>query len=134
MGCHVVACPTPPPKPETAALIATTFAEHLFAQGQYDKAITIADLVLEHYPKSVGTMVLKAASFGRLRRERFIAKYPSPAQIPPTERGYFQYLSVNNQRWYAQAEALGWREESSEEQQNYLQKIDQARQRPTRND
>lgn len=121
-------------KPETAALIATTLAEHLFAQGEYDKAITIADLVLEHYPKSVGAMVLKAVSFGRLRRERFIEKYPTPAQIPPPERGYFQYLSANNQRWFAQAEALGWREESNEEQQNYLQKIDQARQRPTPND
>lgn len=121
-------------KPETVALIATTLAEHLFAQGEYDKAIAIADLVLEHYPKSVGTMVLKAVSFGRLRRERFIAKYPTPAQIPAPERGYFQYLSVHNQRWFAQAEALGWREESNEERQNYLQKVDQARQRPTPND
>jgi regulator of sirC expression with transglutaminase-like and TPR domain len=121
-------------KTETAALIATTLAEHFFAQGEYDKAIVIADLVLEHYPKSVGTMVLKAASFGRLRREQFIAKYPSPAQIPVSERGYFQHLSLNNQRWFEQAEALGWRAESSEEEQNYLQKIDQARQQPTPND
>jgi hypothetical protein len=119
---------------ETAALIVTTLAEHYFAQGQYEKAIVVADIILEHYPKSVGTMVLKAAAFGRLRRQEFMAKYPSPAQIPAAERGYFGYLSSNNQRWFAQAEALGWREETSEEERKYLENIEQTRQRPSPTD
>lgn len=119
---------------ETAALIATTLVEHYFAQGQYEKAIVVADIILEHYSKSVGTMVLKAAAFGRLRRQEFMAKYASPAQIPAAERGYFGYLSSNNQRWFAQAEALGWREETSEEERKYLENIERTRQRPSPND
>lgn len=118
---------------ETAALIVTTLAEHYFSQQQYERAITIADVVLEHYPKNVGTMVLKAAAFGRISDRQFRGKYPSPAQIPMGERGYFQYLSINNQQWFARAEALGWREESSDEEQKYLRQIEQARQRPTPN-
>lgn len=116
-------------KTETAALIVTTLAEHYFQQQEYQKAIAIADLVLEFYPKDVGTMVLKASAFGRLRRQEFMAKYPSPAQIPMAERGYFEYLSVNNQRWFEQAEALGWREETSDDKQKYLQQVDQTRRR-----
>ena len=116
-------------KTETAAVIVTTLAEYYFEQQEYQKAIAIADLVLEFYPKAVGSMVLKATAFGRLRRQQFVAKYPSPAQIPMAERGYFEYLSVNNQRWFEHAEALGWREETSDSKQNYLQQVDQARQR-----
>jgi regulator of sirC expression with transglutaminase-like and TPR domain len=118
---------------ESAALIATTLAEHYFAQGEFEKSIVIADLVLQSYPKDVGMIVLKATAFGRLNRQWFVSKYPSPAQIPVAERGYFQYLSQNNRHWFAQAETLGWRQESAEDEQRYLESVDQARQRPTPN-
>jgi regulator of sirC expression with transglutaminase-like and TPR domain len=116
---------------ETLAVIANTLAEHYLAKEEYEKSIAIADIVLERYPKAAETMVLKAVAFGRLTRQKFMAKYPSPAQIPPAERGYFQYLSDNNHRWFAQAEALGWREERAQDEQRYLETVDQARQRPT---
>ena len=118
---------------ESAALIATTLAEHYFAHGDYDKAIVVADLVLDRYPKSVGTMVLKASAFGRLNHQQFASKYSSPAQIPAIDRPYFQYLSQNNQQWFAKAEALGWREERAEDEQHYLEAVDKARQRPSPN-
>lgn len=108
---------------ETAAIMATTLAEHYLQRRDYEKAIAISDVILEYYPKSVGTMTLKAVSYGRLARQRFAEKYPTPRDIPAGERDYFQYLSDNNSFWFAKAEALGWREETREEQEKYLQRM-----------
>jgi regulator of sirC expression with transglutaminase-like and TPR domain len=116
-------------KKETVAVMAATLAEHYLQQQDYEKAIAIADLVLEYHPKNVGTMTLKAASYGLLVRKHFAERYPSPSQIPVSQRGYFEYLAHNNRLWFAKAEALGWREETKEQEARYLQTIDQARQR-----
>lgn len=113
---------------ETAALMVITVAEFYFQREEYEKAIAISDLVLEHYPKHVGTMTLKASACARLMRKHFVEKYPSPNLIPPPERAYFEYLSRNNQQWFAKAEALGWREETKVDEEKYLQHIDQIRQ------
>jgi regulator of sirC expression with transglutaminase-like and TPR domain len=116
-------------KKETVAVMATTLAEYYLQQREYEKAIAIADVVLEYHPKNVGTMTLKAAAYGRLVRQRFAGKYPSPSQIPVSERSYYEYLAQNNHLWFAKAEALGWREETKEQEARYLQGIDQARHR-----
>jgi hypothetical protein len=78
-------------------------------------------------------MTMKGAASYRLMHTRFMSKYGTPAEIPANERGAFQYLARNNRLWFAKAEALGWREPPKEEQEKYLQRIDQARQRPTPN-
>lgn len=119
-------------KKETAALMASTLAEHYFYQQQYEKAIAISDLILEHYPKDVLRMTLKAVAYGRLVQKHFMAKYPTPAQIPPDERGYFAYLDLNHRQWFAMAESLGWREERQEDDERYLQRIQRAREEKAR--
>lgn len=116
-------------KKETVAVMATTLAEYYLQQQKHEKAIAIADLVLEYHPKNVGMMTLKAAAYGRLTRRLFAEKYPSPSHIPVNQRNYYHYLAQNNRLWFAKAEALGWREETKEQDARYLQTIDQARQR-----
>jgi regulator of sirC expression with transglutaminase-like and TPR domain len=113
-------------KKETVALMASTLAEYYFEQQQYEKAIAISDVILEYYPKDVLRMTLKASAYGRLARKHFVAKYPTPAHVPSNERGYFSYLGLNNRQWFAMAESLGWREESKEDDEKYLQRIQKA--------
>jgi regulator of sirC expression with transglutaminase-like and TPR domain len=114
-------------KKETVALMATTLAEHFLQQKEYEKAIAISDLILEYNPKDIETMVRKAVAYGRLGRDRFVTKYPSPRQIPVRERAYYAYLSRNHHQWFAKAEALGWREETKDEEEKYLLQVNKAR-------
>jgi regulator of sirC expression with transglutaminase-like and TPR domain len=114
---------------QTAAEMATIVAESYLSQQKYEQAIAIANVILEHYPKDVGTMTLKAVSYGRLARQRIESHYASPAQIPPDQLAYYQYLSENNRKWFAEAEAMGWREESAQDQTQYLERINHAKQR-----
>lgn len=110
---------------ESAALMITTLAEYYFKQQSYDKAIAIADLVLEANPKEVGMMTLKGSAYGRLNHQ---LQTGSPQfQRVANHQSYSQFYGLNNQRWFAKAEALGWREESREQQDNYLRKVDKVR-------
>lgn len=110
-------------KKETAAVMAGFLAEHYFRQEQYQRAIAAADLLLEHYPKDVTRITMKGAAYGRLARKYFIEKFPTPNQIPPAQRWYYDHLSRSNQLWFARAEALGWQEETREAKEAYLQSI-----------
>lgn len=120
-------------KKETVAVMATVLAERYLQLQQYRKAIATADLVLEFYPKDVAMMTLKAVAYGRMARTHFVEKYPSPRQIPVSQRGYFEYLSRSYYIWFAKAEALGWREETREEKSEYLQQIKTAREQKSVN-
>lgn len=115
-------------KKETVAEMAGVVAENYLDRKEYEKAITVANVILQYYPKAVDTMILEGVAYGRTGRERFAAAYPSPAMIPDNYKGYYSYLTQNNQAWFAKAESLGWREETSDETQQYLQRVDRARQ------
>jgi len=112
---------------ETAAEMATVVAERYLAGLAYEAAIAVADAILDTNPKDVGTMTLKAVAYGRLARSRFAA-YASPDQIPAAQQGYFRYLTDRNREWFAKAEALGWREERPENEAQYQQRIEKAKQ------
>lgn len=115
---------------ETVAVMGTVLAEHyFFERREFEKAMTIADLVLEYYPKDVDSMTMKGAAYARLIRKHFAEKYPTPNQIPDNYKGYYAYLAENNRQWFAKAEALGWRERTKEENEKYLQRVDQDRRR-----
>ena len=72
-------------------------------------------------------MILKAVSYGRLARKKFVEKYPSPDQIPASQRRDYEYLAAYNRMWFANAEALGWREPAKADEEKYLQGINRAR-------
>lgn len=120
-------------KKETAVVMAGLLAEHYFKQGRYQRAIAAADLLLEYYPKDVTMLTLKGASYGRLARQYFAERLPSSSQTPAVPTWYYQHLSRNNHSWFAKAEALGWREETREEKQRYLEHIKNTRQQKITN-
>lgn len=114
-------------KKEAVAAIATILADYYFHQSQYEQSMAVANLVLEYYPKAVDMMILKGAAFGRINRRHF-PQYVAPVQMTANDMAYWQYLSQNNRLWFAKAEALGWREETQEQQNQYLQRVKQANQ------
>lgn len=114
-------------KKETVAMMVTTLAEHFFHQQEFEKAITISDLVLEYDSKDVESMIRKGSSYYRLLDKHYFSKYRSPNAIPINRRGHFEYLSRNNHLWFAKAEALGWREPSKEDEEKYLQSVKNAK-------
>ena len=94
-------------KRETVAVMAAELTEHFSQKREYEKVIAISDVLLTYYPKDIASMLWKGATYARLIKKHFVSKYPTPNQIPPDERGYFQYLQEQNQSWFAKAEALG---------------------------
>ena len=48
-------------------------------------------------------------------------------------RWYYDHLVESNQLWFAKAEALGWREETRQEKQRYLEGIQITKQEKSRN-
>jgi hypothetical protein len=106
-----------------------TLAAYHYQRQEYDKAIAVSNLALEYYPMDVGAMTTNGVAYLRLLHEHFLDKYASAEKIPPGERGYYQYLAQNNSEWFARAQALGWREPTREEDQEYLENVDRARQR-----
>ena len=108
---------------ETVAVMVNVLAEHYFKQKQYDKAIAISDLILEHYPKYLNAMLRNGSSFYRLLNKHFLKKYPNPNQIPTNERELFKHLSNGNRYYFTEAERLGWREPPKDFDEQYLQKV-----------
>jgi regulator of sirC expression with transglutaminase-like and TPR domain len=114
-------------KKETVALMAGTLTEYYVDQHEFEKVITVSDLILEYYPKDVSVMIRKANAYYDLLSKYYAKKYRSPEDIPARARGHYHYLSYNNRYWAAKAIELGWREFSAEEDERYLQSIKEAK-------
>jgi len=114
-------------KKETVALMATTLAEHYVERKEFDKVITISDLVLEYYPKDVSSMIRKSNAYYDLASKYYVGKYRSPGEIPDRAKSHYQYLLQNKRFWGAKAEALGWREYRREDDEKYLQSVKEAK-------
>ncbi len=112
-------------KRETAAVMATLLAEDYREKQDYEKAMMVSDVVLKYYKNSVDSMLMKGDLFYRLLAKHYLSKYPAPYLIPVVERPYFEFLDINNRHWFEKAEALGWREPSQEEEQKYLDSVQQ---------
>lgn len=115
-------------KKETAAVMAGLLPEHYFKQEEYQRTIAAVDLLLAYYPKDVTMITMKGAAYGRLARQYMAGMLQSSPQRPPAPTWYYEHLLRSNHEWFAKAEALGWREETREEKQKYLEHIKTTRQ------
>ena len=112
-------------KRETVAVMAILLAENYYEKQEYEKAMMVSDVVLKYYKNSVASMLMKGDLFYRLLAKHYLNKYPAPYWIPVAERSYFEFMDINNRYWFEKAEALGWREPSQEEEQKYLDTVQQ---------
>ncbi len=117
-------------KKETVALMAGTLAEYYVQQKELEKLITIADIVLEYYPKNTDMMITKANAYYDLSSKYYLEKYRSPNEIPADARGHYRYLYHNNKFWGAKAAELGWREQRKEDEEKYLQSVKNTKRKP----
>jgi hypothetical protein len=114
-------------KKETVVLMAETLTEYYVDRHEFEKVITLSDLILEYYPKNVSVMIRKANAYFDLMNKYYAQKYRSPNDIPDRAKGHYLYLSRNNRLWASKAENLGWREYRREDDEKYLQSIKQAK-------
>lgn len=114
-------------KKETVAVMMSTLLEFYGQQGQQERRIAMADLVLEYHPNDVVAMLHKSSAYYRLMKRDFIDKYPNPEDIPLEERANFAELGRNNILWREKAESLGWREPSQAADASYLNTVNSAK-------
>lgn len=114
-------------KKETVALMAETLTEHYLDQHEYEKTITLSDLILEYYPKDVTVMIRKSNAYYDLLHKYYAQKYPSPHDIPDRAKGHYLYLAQNNRQWAEKARSLGWQEWRREEDEKYLKGVKEAK-------
>ncbi|KAF1712749.1 hypothetical protein CSC73_00185 [Pseudoxanthomonas sacheonensis] len=74
-------------------------------------------------------MLHKGSGYYMLLQERYVSRYPTPADIPIDQRQDHIMLSQENLRLFAQAEALGWTESTQLKDENYLQTIEREKAR-----
>ncbi len=99
---------------EAVALIASFMVEHHLAEGRFEKAISTADVILQHYPDFAYMHVKKGSAYRALLQRELAGRYTRTSDIPPD-------VKVRADRWYqenltafAKAEALGWRPEDGQ--------------------
>ncbi len=114
-------------KRESIAAMMDTLMEFYKAQGQQERTIAVADLALQTDPKDVEAMLQKGSAYFHLIKQRYMAKYPSPALIPASQRQDYGNLSRQNDYWFAQAEALGWTQPTPAQDAQYLQTVQRAK-------
>jgi len=91
------------------ALIASFLVEHHLAEGQFEAAISTADVILQHYPDFAYLLVKRGSAYGALLRRELAGKYTQASDIPPDLKAKFDRWYQENLAAFAQAEALGWR-------------------------
>ncbi len=109
--------------------MASTLMEFYAAQKRGDDLLVVADMALSVNPKDTVAMIQKANAYYLQLQQRFVSKYPKPADIPATMREDYARLSRDNLAWFAKAEQLGWAEPSAAKEANYLQTIEREKAR-----
>jgi len=115
---------------ETAAVIAGSLLEMYELQQSVaaDEArISLASLIVKHYPKDVAAMVHAYYGYLGLKRRLFVQRYPHPADIPAHQRSRFIAIEEGWLRWGNKAKALGYQGTTAEMDAAYRERIKRAR-------
>jgi regulator of sirC expression with transglutaminase-like and TPR domain len=92
---------------EAVAHMASTMVDFLIAEGRYQEAADVAELVLQHYPRDGYTLAKLGTAYGELLRTEFLERFPTPATVPPALRPRYMLLVERNRLAFEAAEALG---------------------------
>ena len=114
---------------EAIGVIASTLMEHYALKGDGDALMEVVDMALTANPKDTVAMIWKANAAYLLIQSRYQRKYPNAADIPSELVPDFQRLSRENRVWFANAEALGWEQKTSDQDASYLQSVEREKAR-----
>ncbi|MBB6166326.1 regulator of sirC expression with transglutaminase-like and TPR domain [Rhizobium wenxiniae] len=94
---------------ESAVVIASFLVERYVDTGQFEAALAVSDVLLQHYPNFAYGVVKQGSAYSGLLHRELAGKYTRMEDVPPD-------LKVKANQWYgrnieafARAEALGWR-------------------------
>jgi hypothetical protein len=109
--------------------MAGTLAEEYVRKRDGDALMAIADLVLAADPRSHKAILWKGAAYAHQIDTRFKGVYPNFADIPEHRMAEYLHLGRSNLEWFEKAERLGWREETPEQEAEYLRSIEREKAR-----
>ncbi|HEY8587504.1 MAG TPA: transglutaminase family protein [Rhodanobacter sp.] len=107
---------------EAVGAMMGTLEDFYERQRSPEHQLGLTELALKVNPKDVVSIIRRAGAYYHLLQQRYVSRYPRPDLIPASQRGDFQMLSKNNSQLFEQAEALGWRQPTNEEDAAYLQR------------
>ena len=93
---------------ETAVQMTSHLSEYYSQQRDVKRLHATTDYLLSVSHRHAEFMVRKGSAYGLDIKNEFASKYPTPSDIPPTERAKYDRLAALNESWCAEAEALGW--------------------------
>lgn len=100
---------------ESAALIASFLVEHQIDAGAFENAISVSDVLLQHYPTFAYGLVKKGSAYRGLLRREVAGKYTRMEDIPADLKVKADQWYGQNMQAFAKAEAMGWRQDGQTE-------------------
>jgi len=118
-------------KKETIAVMLELLASHYARKSQnnedFDKAFELTHLMLTHYPNSINAMLIRGDVWGKILERDEKAAIKKGVAGSPIAKKHFEELLARNQKWYLQAETLGWEEPPKGYEERYLKMVNEAR-------
>ena len=99
---------------EAIAVMASIILDDDVANGRYQEAVDVGDVILQAYPNHIWAMLKQATAYAYLIDVNFRAKYPTPRDIPASLWPQYVALTEKNRTAFERAEELGWRDEAAE--------------------
>ncbi len=95
---------------ETIGEIATIVLDNYYSTGKCSDAVVVANVILNHDPRNVHAILARGSAFGCILQRDVLDKYKSESEMPSRIRTLGYQLMHANQRDFAFAKSLGWRE------------------------
>lgn len=103
-------------KRQSIVLMSDSLASHYYKKELYHSAIKLSELHLKYYPRFVGAILNRGASYGWLNDYLYKMRYPKFWMIPPEKQSHADFLSRSSVEAFKYAESLGWEMEMPEQQ------------------
>ncbi|GLS27583.1 transglutaminase-like domain-containing protein [Marinibactrum halimedae] len=94
---------------KTAAIMLETLLDHYRKQNRHGQLIATANVLIEHYPESINTVIKVASAYNHLLKVHNVWQYHLPHEVPLQKRRVFTYLTTRINELHHYAESLGWR-------------------------
>jgi regulator of sirC expression with transglutaminase-like and TPR domain len=95
---------------QSIALMAHIVTERLKEQNKFDEVLAATEVILNHDPKDVTSMVRRGAVYGLTFKKKYHEKYESFDTMPPEIANEARQLLRLNLDTYKSVEVLGWTE------------------------
>ena len=116
-------------KKETVAVMAGMLLQYYHEQRRFKQLLAMADLILSYYPKSVNTVIYKASAYNEMIKDAGLWQHHKPSDVPARQRELFKQLTYGVNFHHHQAERMGWRQPSLEENEAYVKMVTEVAKR-----